>query len=829
MAGLSAQQSPSAPAEPSPVGALTVSVVICAYTFDRLETVRAAVSSVTSQSPPPREVILVVDHNRELRDRLTRDCASGTAVRVLENTAPPGLSGARNTGVAAASGDIIFFLDDDARAEPGCIAACLAPFADPSVAGVMARISADCIGGRPGWFPDEFLWTVGCSYQGLAAGRVRNLIGAGMFVRTDVLRRTGGFESSLGRGAGKLPLGCEETAFCIRVSREIPGSIFAYEPSGSVSHVVPPERLTWRYLAVRCYAEGISKARLAGLEGSRSSLSSERNYVRTTLRNAVVRNTAEAVRKGSLSAAGRTLAIGVGLASAAAGYAVEKLRLSTRRFLPRDEAGGNQPQQASNTTSAPSGSVAAPDASLALPSGKRSLQDRAAELLKRVTGSNHDLFSNAGLFAIGTAISSALGFVYWWFAARYYPSAAVGLAAGAVSLMNFIGHFGEIGLGALLMGELHRAGGRVGTVFTTSLAVALAASVALGLGALAATSTLNLSLGAIADTSLGELLFLLGCGLTGLTLVLDQGMVGLLISGKQVQRNVTFAVSKFLILIAIPVLIARTGRDEVAILATWVIGQAISVALLAADLQRTRAELLSKPEAAVLKPLTGSIIGHHVLNLANLAPSLLLPFIVTVQLSPVVNAAFFAAWMMVTVSYLVPASLSTVLYTVASRGPEMLKQKLKASLASSLAFGAFVSAVFFFFSDLVLGMFNEAYPAIAGNSLKWLGLSIFPTIIKYHYVAIQRVHGRMLFASVLVAAGCVIELAGALLGAREGTLDALTRNWLLCFTLESLVMLPVVLSALGIGSADFAGLRRLLPAALVPASAGSSKGPDERQ
>ncbi|MFZ8477833.1 hypothetical protein ACO1MN_16360, partial [Staphylococcus aureus] len=77
------------------------------------------------------------------------------------------------------------------------------------------------------------------------------------------------------------------------VAREWPGSVFVYEPRGAVQHLVPPHRLTWRYLALRCYAEGISKARLAGLEGSKTSLSSERTYVRKTLLNAVMRNTAD--------------------------------------------------------------------------------------------------------------------------------------------------------------------------------------------------------------------------------------------------------------------------------------------------------------------------------------------------------------------------------------------------------------------------------------------------------------------------------------------------------------------------------------------------------
>ena len=48
----------------------------------------------------------------------------------------PGLSGARNTGVARSTGDVVAFLDDDAYADPGWLAKLIAPMANPAVAGV---------------------------------------------------------------------------------------------------------------------------------------------------------------------------------------------------------------------------------------------------------------------------------------------------------------------------------------------------------------------------------------------------------------------------------------------------------------------------------------------------------------------------------------------------------------------------------------------------------------------------------------------------------------------------------------------------------------------
>src|SRR5215210_1027234 len=94
---------------------LPVSVVICAYTEERWSDLELAVESLTRQTRAPLEVIVVADHNQALTER-ARSALSG--VTVVENAEHPGLSGARNTGVAASTGAVVAFLDDDAVADP---------------------------------------------------------------------------------------------------------------------------------------------------------------------------------------------------------------------------------------------------------------------------------------------------------------------------------------------------------------------------------------------------------------------------------------------------------------------------------------------------------------------------------------------------------------------------------------------------------------------------------------------------------------------------------------------------------------------------------------
>jgi len=299
----------------------TVSVVVCAYTMARWDLLGRALCSVRSQTRRALEVLLVVDHCPELLAR----AEELPGVRVFANVGAVGLSGARNTGVARARGDVVAFLDDDAAAAPDWLERLIRPYDDPHIAGVGGLVVAEWEGGKPAWFPQEFNWVVGCSYVGqpTVISAVRNPIGANMSFRRDAVLAVGGFSADVGR-MGARPLGCEETELSIRVVRHDPASFIVLEPRSVVRHHVPGGRSRWGYFWRRCWAEGLSKAAVSRLTDPRSALSSERSYALRTLPRGVAHGMADAVRRGEPSGAARALAIGAGLSITAAGYAVGK-------------------------------------------------------------------------------------------------------------------------------------------------------------------------------------------------------------------------------------------------------------------------------------------------------------------------------------------------------------------------------------------------------------------------------------------------------------------------------------------------------------------------
>jgi GT2 family glycosyltransferase len=313
-------------AAPSGTTPPSIDVIICAYTRDREALLRRAIASVVADGEPVR-VIVVIDHGPELLAALRDGPDLGPGVEVYENEDAQGLSGARNSGLRRATADVVAFLDDDAVAAPGWLGAIRAAHADASVIGTGGWIAPEWErGSAPAWFPDEFLWTVGCSYRGMpteAGSEIRNPIGANMSFRRAELEAVGGFRTGLGR-VGTTPLGCEETEAAILMRAQVPGGRIVALPSARVEHFVPASRGTWSYFARRCVAEGRSKAQVTGSVGSADGLSSERRYVTVALPAAVAGGVRDLVR-GDIHGLQRSAAVIGGLGLTTYGYVAARV------------------------------------------------------------------------------------------------------------------------------------------------------------------------------------------------------------------------------------------------------------------------------------------------------------------------------------------------------------------------------------------------------------------------------------------------------------------------------------------------------------------------
>src|ERR1700733_11823367 len=164
------------------ISACDATVVMATYDLARWVFLAAAVESLLSGPDRPRKIVVCVDRNEELYQRVQMTWSQVTTVL---NERGPGASGARNAGAEYADTPFIVFLDDDIRVQEGWLPRLLAPFIDPAVVGTGGGVVPNWQRGRPNWFPEEFDWVVGASYRGMPTVQttVRNVWSENMAVR----------------------------------------------------------------------------------------------------------------------------------------------------------------------------------------------------------------------------------------------------------------------------------------------------------------------------------------------------------------------------------------------------------------------------------------------------------------------------------------------------------------------------------------------------------------------------------------------------------------------------------------------------------------------
>ena len=87
------------------------SVIIPAYNAEK--TIEACINSVTEQNNESYEVIVVNDKSTDRTAEILKQYEENKNIRVIHHTENKKAGGARNTGIKAAQGEYVLFLDAD--------------------------------------------------------------------------------------------------------------------------------------------------------------------------------------------------------------------------------------------------------------------------------------------------------------------------------------------------------------------------------------------------------------------------------------------------------------------------------------------------------------------------------------------------------------------------------------------------------------------------------------------------------------------------------------------------------------------------------------------
>ena len=252
-------------------------VTVCICTHNRPGYVRDCLNGLARQTiGPDKFEILIVDSGStgDAPAELIALAAATPHIRLIRIDRP-GVSIARNAGAAAARGDYIAYIDDDAIPAPDWIAQIRRTIT--ALGGVPALL-----GGRilplweaplPGWWPARLrgvLSIIEAEGQGVYRSKLMpgdlSPYGANMVVHVATMRSVGGFGDSAGRDGTRL-LSDEEVQLAWRLQDA--GYVVRYESRIVVHHQIQADRLTPEWLLRRMYWQGASSVATRRLTGSR--------------------------------------------------------------------------------------------------------------------------------------------------------------------------------------------------------------------------------------------------------------------------------------------------------------------------------------------------------------------------------------------------------------------------------------------------------------------------------------------------------------------------------------------------------------------------------
>ena len=213
-----------------------------------------------------QEVVIVDNDSSDETPAVAAELAarSGGVVRVVHEPRG-GLCHARNAGAAAASHDLLLYIDDDARPAPGWLEHLAGTLARPGVANAGGPISAlwppERAAGWPGREHEPLLSVLdlGDTERTLTVPDV--VYGANWAVRRDALAAVGGFDPDFGPGP-EARINGDEVGIAWRLHRRGLGTT-VYAPGGAVGHRIPAARVDGGFLMHRALCVGVERPRHA--------------------------------------------------------------------------------------------------------------------------------------------------------------------------------------------------------------------------------------------------------------------------------------------------------------------------------------------------------------------------------------------------------------------------------------------------------------------------------------------------------------------------------------------------------------------------------------
>ncbi|MFA5263233.1 MAG: glycosyltransferase [Opitutaceae bacterium] len=235
-------------------------VTVAIGTYNRARWLGEALKFLTRQDyPMDRHELIIVDNNSTDDTRsVVESFAGAPKAPKYFFEAKQGSSHARNRALAEAKGEIILFTDDDVLGRETWLSRMIEPFLLPgneSIGVVGGEVSPHFPDGLPKWLEGQFRpFGYRTDMGPLRKHQLPST--ANVAIKRAVFDHVGHFRTDLGRLPNRLTAG-EDHDLMRRI--QAAGYVFWFNPAADLQHVVPGNRLTFKYAMKLSYDASCSR------------------------------------------------------------------------------------------------------------------------------------------------------------------------------------------------------------------------------------------------------------------------------------------------------------------------------------------------------------------------------------------------------------------------------------------------------------------------------------------------------------------------------------------------------------------------------------------
>jgi O-antigen/teichoic acid export membrane protein len=372
-----------------------------------------------------------------------------------------------------------------------------------------------------------------------------------------------------------------------------------------------------------------------------------------------------------------------------------------------------------------------------------------------------------------------LGFLFWVLAARLFPPREVGLSAGVVAAVMLCTQFALLGAGAAVISLYPEHAKSPRQLLHTGINLVVVSGALFGFAFVVLAVGAFPKLGVVGSSAAYTILFASMSVFGTLAILLDQISTTLRRGDEAFGRGVLNGV---LSLVCLGLLgVASRSAGSMAIFACWVIGGAAACALGALQLWRGAARYRWRPalDPGLARRLVVVGLPNHLLTLADRAPGLLLPVLVTELLSPTANAFWYAVWMMAWVVFMIPVQVGMTLFSEASHRPAAIDKLIRHGLRVGLGIGTVAAIGMAALASVALSLMGPRYASGGTDALRVLVWGVVPAAVIQVYYARSRAVRRLWEAiAMATVSGTLTVAATAAAGAQWG-LTAMALAWVI--------------------------------------------------